>query len=120
MPSAIQSFAVSDKTQEALTDYREHVAGGFAPLPVRSVSVKGGQDADCYQVAIVRAKNAAVWDVDGKEYLDFLSMYSVVNMGHGHPRPVSAAIEAMKEAGCVNIAFHNPLYGKLAKRLHEA
>ncbi|KAK4941195.1 hypothetical protein LTR10_018868 [Elasticomyces elasticus] len=104
MPSAIQSFAVSDKTQEALTDYREHVAGGFAPLPV----------------AIVRAKNAAVWDVDGKEYLDFLSMYSVVNMGHGHPRPVSAAIEAMKEAGCVNIAFHNPLYGKLAKRLHEA
>jgi ornithine--oxo-acid transaminase len=48
-----------------------------------------------------------------------LSMFSVVNMGHGHPRIVSAATEAMKEAACVNIAFLNPLYGHLGKRLYE-
>ncbi|OQV03844.1 hypothetical protein CLAIMM_08832 [Cladophialophora immunda] len=103
MPSATQTFVLSEATQEVLNDYDEHVTGGFAPLPV----------------AIAKAKNAAVWDVDGKQYLDFLSMYSVVNMGHGHPRIVSAAIDSMKEAACVNIAFHNPLYGRLAKRLYE-
>ncbi|KAI1628896.1 pyridoxal phosphate-dependent transferase [Exophiala viscosa] len=92
MPSATPSYAVSGKTQAVLSDYQEHVAGGFAPLPV----------------AIVRAENATVWDVDEKEYLDFLSMYSV-----------SAAVAAMKDAACVNIAFHSPLYGKLAKRLGE-
>ncbi|KAK6376410.1 ornithine aminotransferase [Exophiala oligosperma] len=28
-------------------------------------------------------------------------------------------MDAMKEAACVNIAFHNPLYGRLARRLYE-
>ncbi|KIY01538.1 uncharacterized protein Z520_03090 [Fonsecaea multimorphosa CBS 102226] len=103
MPSATQPFVLSQATQEVLNDYDEHVAGGFAPLPV----------------AVAKANNATVWDVDGKQYLDFLSMFSVVNMGHGHPRIVSAAINAMKDAACVNIAFLNPLYGRLAKRLYE-
>ena len=27
-----------------------------------------------------------VWDVDGKEYFDYLSAYSAVNQGHCHPK----------------------------------
>lgn len=46
-------------------------------------------------------------------------MFSVVNMGHGHPRIVSAAVKAVQEAAVVNIAFLNPLYAKLATRLWE-
>ena len=30
-----EPFAVSQKTQDVLNDYKEHVVGGFAPLPVR-------------------------------------------------------------------------------------
>jgi ornithine--oxo-acid transaminase len=59
------------------------------------------------------------WDVDGKEYIDFLSMYSVVNMGHGHPKILKAAADTMEEGAVVNLPFHSPYYGKLAKKLHE-
>ncbi|KAK6368218.1 ornithine aminotransferase [Exophiala oligosperma] len=97
------TFTVSEKTRAVVSSYEEHVAGGFGPLPV----------------ALVRAQNATAWDVDGKQYLDFLSMFSVVNMGHGHPRIVSAAVKAVQEAAVVNIAFLNPLYAKLATRLWE-
>jgi ornithine--oxo-acid transaminase len=57
--------------------------------------------------------------VDGKEYIDFLSMYSVVNMGHGHPKILAAAIKAMEEGAVINLPFHSPYYGQLAKKLHE-
>lgn len=57
--------------------------------------------------------------MDGKEYIDFLSMYSVVNMGHGHPEIVAAGVEAMEAGAVVNLPYHSPYYGKLAKLLHE-
>lgn len=64
-------------------------------------------------------KGSKAWDVDEKEYLDFLSMFAVVNMGHGHPKILAAAIEAMQSGAVINLPFHSPLYAKLAKRLHE-
>ena len=39
-----------------------------------------------------RAKNAEIWDVDGKRYIDFAAGVAVNNTGHCHPR----LIEAMK------------------------
>ncbi|VTU37570.1 4-aminobutyrate aminotransferase PuuE [Variovorax sp. PBS-H4] len=40
-----------------------------------------------------RAENASLWDVEGREYIDFAAGIAVVNTGHRHPRVV-AAIEA--------------------------
>ncbi|RYZ12189.1 MAG: 4-aminobutyrate--2-oxoglutarate transaminase [Comamonadaceae bacterium] len=40
-----------------------------------------------------RAENATLWDVEGREYIDFAAGIAVVNTGHRHPR-VIAAIEA--------------------------
>jgi ornithine--oxo-acid transaminase len=60
-----------------------------------------------------------VWDVDGKEYIDFLSMYSVVNMGHRHPKILAAAMKAMQEGAVVNLPFYSPYYGRLANKLHK-
>lgn len=48
-----------------------------------------------------------------------LSMFSVVNMGHGHPKILKATIDALQEAPVLNLPFHNPYYGQLARRLHE-
>ena len=39
-------------------------------------------------VVLAKGKGVHVWDVDGKQYLDFLSSYSAVNQGHCHPRIV--------------------------------
>jgi hypothetical protein len=37
-----------------------------------------------------------VWDVDGKEYFDYLSAYSAVNQGHCHPRIIGAMTEQVR------------------------
>lgn len=111
---------VSTKTKEVLEDYSNYVAGGFAPYPVSfTASFLEHLSWSLVQIALARVNGWKAWDADGKEYLDFLSMYSVVNMGHGHPKILSAAIEAMQAGAVVNLPFHSPYYGKLAKKLHQ-
>ncbi len=41
----------------------------------------------------VRAENARVWDIEGREYIDFLSDAAVQNVGHNNPRVVNAVRE---------------------------
>jgi acetylornithine/LysW-gamma-L-lysine aminotransferase len=41
-------------------------------------------------VVITRGKGAAVWDINGKEYVDCTSSYGVALFGHCHPRIVEA------------------------------
>ncbi|MGD2129126.1 MAG: 4-aminobutyrate--2-oxoglutarate transaminase [Lysobacterales bacterium] len=43
-----------------------------------------------YPVYVERARNAEVWDVEGKRYIDFGAGIAVVNTGHSHPRIVEA------------------------------
>ena len=47
-------------------------------------------------VVIERGSGARVWDVDGKEYLDFTAGWAVVNLGHSHPA-VTKAIQEQAE-----------------------
>lgn len=44
-----------------------------------------------------RAENATVWDVEGREYIDFAGGIAVLNTGHLHPK-VKAAVQAQLEA----------------------
>jgi acetylornithine/N-succinyldiaminopimelate aminotransferase len=44
-------------------------------------------------VQFVRGAGCRLWDEDGNEYLDFLAGISVLNVGHCHPRVVSAVRE---------------------------
>jgi acetylornithine/N-succinyldiaminopimelate aminotransferase len=43
-----------------------------------------------YPIVLVRGKGSRVWDMDGREYLDFVSGLAVCNLGHCHPRVVKA------------------------------
>ena len=43
-----------------------------------------------YPVVLVRGKGTRVWDLEGEEYLDFVSGLAVCNLGHCHPRVVKA------------------------------
>jgi predicted acetylornithine/succinylornithine family transaminase len=43
-----------------------------------------------YPVLLVSGKGTRVWDLDGKEYLDFVSGLAVCNLGHCHPKVVKA------------------------------
>ena len=58
-------------------------------------------------VVLKRGKGSRVWDVDGKEYLDFLSCYSALNFGHQHPRLVEALIQQVDKLALCSRAFHS-------------
>ncbi|MEW6182590.1 MAG: aspartate aminotransferase family protein [Bacillota bacterium] len=64
----------------------------------------------------VRAEGVSLWDVDGKEYLDFLGGYGSLNTGHNHPR-VIAAVDAVRGVPNLLQASLSPLAGALAKNL---
>jgi predicted acetylornithine/succinylornithine family transaminase len=46
-----------------------------------------------YPVLLVKGKGTRVWDLDGEEYLDFVSGLAVCNLGHCHPKIVKAIQE---------------------------
>ena len=41
-------------------------------------------------VVLTRGQGCRVWDVEGKEYLDFVAGIGVCNLGHCHPKVVQA------------------------------
>ncbi len=65
-------------TTQYYTDLEEQYgAHNYHPLPV----------------VLKKGKGVHVWDVDGKQYYDFLSGYSALNQGHCHPKLVEAITE---------------------------
>ncbi|MNO79657.1 5-aminovalerate aminotransferase DavT [compost metagenome] len=57
-----------------------------------------------HQIFADRAENATVWDVEGREYLDFAGGIAVLNTGHLHPK-VMAAVQA-QQAKLTHTCFH--------------
>ncbi|HIO93384.1 MAG TPA: 4-aminobutyrate--2-oxoglutarate transaminase [Leucothrix mucor] len=66
------------------------------------------------------AKNAEIWDVEDKRFIDFSSGIGVVNTGHLHPKVRAAAIAQLDYFShtCIHVAMYEP-YIKLAERLNE-
>lgn len=71
-------------------------------------------------VVLTKGKGVFVWDVEGKQYLDFLSAYSAVNQGHCHPRLIQAMTQQIQRLTLSSRAFYNDQLGlaeeKLAKK----
>lgn len=82
---------------------REHqvVAHNYHPLPIVVASASG-----CH-----------VRDVEGREYLDFMSAYSAVSHGHLHPRIVQAATDQLKRVALASRAYHADGLAPLAEKL---
>ena len=57
-------------------------------------------------IVIIRGKGSTVWDVDGKEYLDFTAGWAVCNIGHNHP----TIVEAIQEQSLQLIQTSNAYY----------
>ncbi|KAF7548940.1 hypothetical protein G7Z17_g6726 [Cylindrodendrum hubeiense] len=69
------------------------------------------------QVVIDKAENHLVTDVDGRQYIDFISQMAVMNYGYSNPRIVKAVVEQVQKITLVNTAFINPLYAQFADRI---
>jgi len=70
-------------------------------------------------VVLSKGKAAKVWDVEGKEYFDFLSAYSAVNQGHCHPKIVGALTEQAQKLTLTSRAFYNDALGVYEKYITE-
>lgn len=62
-------------------------------------------------VVLARGEGVHVWDVEGKQYYDFLSAYSAVNQGHCHPKIINAMTEQSKTLTLTSRAFYNDALG---------
>jgi len=73
-----------------------------------------------YPLVVVRAEDERVWDINGNEYLDFISCAAVYNVGHRHPRVVNAIKEQLERILSYTIGyFYEVTPVLLAKKLVE-
>ncbi len=70
-------------------------------------------------VVLSRGEGPMVWDVEGKQYFDFLSAYSAVNQGHCHPKIVDAMVEQARTLTLTSRAFFNDSLGVYEKYITE-
>jgi ornithine--oxo-acid transaminase len=70
-------------------------------------------------VVLSKGKGAKVWDVEGKEYFDFLSAYSAVNQGHCHPKIVGALVDQAQTLTLTSRAFYSDTLGGYEKFITE-
>ncbi|ULR29406.1 4-aminobutyrate--2-oxoglutarate transaminase [Dickeya fangzhongdai] len=66
-----------------------------------------------------KAENATLWDVEGREYIDFAAGIAVLNTGHRHPKLVAAVREQLEKF--THTAYQIVPYGSyvtLAERLN--
>lgn len=73
------------------------LAKKFIPGGVNS-PVRACRAVGCDPVFISRASGACLWDADGNEYVDFVSSWGPMILGHAHPEVVGA-IGAAAAAG---------------------
>ena len=67
---------------------------------------------DPFPLTMARGEGARLWDIDGHEYIDFLSEFTAGIYGHSHPA-IRKAIEAALDGG-LNFGAHNEIEARFA------
>lgn len=84
---------------------------------VRKIEQYGAHNYSPLAPVLTRGKGAKVWDVEGKEYLDFLACYSALNFGHQHPRLVKAMVTQLDKLAVCSRAFYSDLLCEYSEKL---
>lgn len=79
---------ITTRSQELYGRARELLPGGVNS-PVRAMGAIGREP-----IFIARAAGSHLWDVDGNEYVDWVSSWGPLILGHAHPEVVAAVTEA--------------------------
>ncbi len=91
------------KTQEVIDLYKQYIIHVYTQSPI----------------ALVKGKGARVWDIEGKEYLDFFPGWAVSGIGHCHPRVVNALKTQCRKIIHVSNNYYNNLQLKLARVISD-
>tara|TARA_B110000046_G_scaffold48943_1_gene54414 strand:+ start:381 stop:1658 length:1278 start_codon:yes stop_codon:yes gene_type:complete len=90
-------------SKEAIELEDKYGAHNYHPLPV----------------VLHRGEGVCVWDIEGKQYFDFLSAYSAVNQGHCHPRIVGAMTDQAQRLTLTSRAFYNSRLGEFEQYITD-
>ncbi|MBQ2961441.1 aspartate aminotransferase family protein [Methanobrevibacter sp.] len=71
-------------------------------------------------IVLDHGEGVKVWDIDGKEYLDFLAGIAVNCLGHGHPKLVKAIQDQAAKLIHVSSIYYNEPATVYAKKLVDA
>ncbi len=88
-------------TEEVIRLYYEFVMPNYSRVPV----------------VLVRGKGVNVYDIEGKEFLDFFPGWAVSGIGHCHPKVVRAIKDQAGRIIHVSNNYYNELQGKLASKI---
>jgi glutamate-1-semialdehyde 2,1-aminomutase len=89
---------MTSRNQQLFEQSQKLIPGGVNS-PVRAFRSVGGTP-----VFFQRGKGAYVWDEDGKDYVDYVSSWGPMILGHAHP----VVIEAVKQAAENSLSFGAP------------
>jgi ornithine--oxo-acid transaminase len=103
MHTSASPTATSSRAEQLMQLEDQYGAHNYHPLPV----------------VLSRGEGPLLWDVDGKQYFDFLSAYSAVNQGHCHPRIIEALTTQAQQLTLTSRAFFNDQLGAAEKQLCE-
>jgi len=72
-----------------------------------------------FPIVLVKGSGAKVWDIEGREYLDFVAGIAVCNLGHSHPAVVAAVKEQVEKLTHVSNLYYTEPQTMLAGLLVE-
>lgn len=105
-PSGAESHAHSS----ALRERAQKILIGGVNSPVRAFKAVGGEP-----LIIERALGSRVWDVDGREYIDYVCSWGALILGHAHPDVVRAIADQAQRGTSYGIT--SPLEVELGERI---
>jgi glutamate-1-semialdehyde 2,1-aminomutase len=86
-------------TNQTLFDKSQELIPGGVNSPVRAFRSVGGTP-----IFFKKGLGSKLWDVDGKEYIDYINSWGPMIVGHAHP----TVINAVQEAAANSLSFGAP------------
>jgi ornithine--oxo-acid transaminase len=94
-------FSQEDAMPTIIERERHHGANNYAPLPV----------------VMTRGEGIYLWDEAGRRYMDMMSAYSAVSLGHAHPELVRVLAEQAARLSVISRAYYSDRLAPLYERL---
>ena len=95
-------------------------AGNLAGQSMMALEYRhGAHNYDPLPVVLAKGKGVFLWDEQGRRYLDMMSAYSAVSLGHAHPRIVDVLTRQAHVLAVTSRAFYNNRLPRLLQRLCE-
>lgn len=86
-------------TQSIIELEQQYGAQNYLPLPV----------------VLTKGEGIYLFDNEGKRYIDMMSAYSAVSLGHAHPKLVAALTEQAQKLAVASRAFYTETLGEFLK-----